>query len=163
MSADTTQRTLVPNVSLFFTKKLSGEAGTMSYAAHAHSDDAAITLSIEGLKRTSKGAGGASINECNLYPRDLIAKLVLFHGSDGGVLPRPSKFQGMEINCTKNEAFIYWRIGSIAALESIASSIYRNKMLFVQVETLETQDGADALSKQGMLRIEVESVSLGFE
>jgi hypothetical protein len=163
MDEDVSYYTLPPKVTVFFSKDLTGEANEISYETHSGSEQTAIAFSIEHLEVIPQDIKASSQKHTDTYFQDFTAQLVLFYGNDGGVLSKSSKFQGIDISYSENKAFIHWKIDSIAALESIANSIHRNKKLFVRVEML-TTDGTFNIPKNSQqLRIEVNTISLSFE
>jgi hypothetical protein len=112
------------------------------------------------LRRDLKAS---SQKHTDTYFEGFTAQLVLFYGSDGGVLSKSSKFQGIDINYTENKAFIHWKIDSIGALESIANSIHRNKKLFVRLEMLASDETFDVPKNSEKLRVDVDTIALSFE
>ena len=151
-----------PKVGVFFVKDLTGAANEISYETYSGSEQTAATLSIEGL-HILQGGSSPSRKHTDAYFVGFEAQLVLFYGYHGGVLSKSSKFQGIDISYTENKAFIHWKIDSIAAVESIANSIHRNKKLFVRVEMLTTDDTFNIPKNSEKLRIEVDTISLSFE
>ncbi len=163
MKEDVKYYTLPPKVTVFFGKDLTGEANEISYETFTGSEQTSIALSIEQLEVLPRDLKASSQKHTDTYLQGFTAQLVLFYGNDGGVLSRSSKFQGIDISHTENKAFIHWKIDSIAALESIANSIHRNKKLFVRVEMLTTDDTFDIPKNSEKLRIDVDTISLAFE
>lgn len=154
--------TIPPKVSVFFFKDLTGVANEISYETYSGSEQTAATLSIEGL-HILEGGSSPSRKHTDAYFEGFEAQLVLFYGYHGGVLSKSSKFQGIDISHTENKAFIHWKIDSIAALESIANSIHRNKKIFVRIEMLTSDKTFDIPKNSEKLRIDVDTISLAFE
>jgi hypothetical protein len=154
--------TTPPKVSAFFVKDLNGVANEISYETYSGSEQTAATLSIEGLQILIGGSRETQ-KHTDHYLEGFTAQLVLFYGYHGGVLSKSSKFQGIDISYTDNLAFIHWKIDSLAAIESIANSLHRNKKLFVRVEMLTTDDTFDIPKNSEKLRIDVDTISLAFE
>lgn len=163
MEEDVKYYTPPPKVTTFFIKELTGAANDICYETFTGSEKTSIALSIEQLEVLPRDINSSSQKHADIYLQGFTAQLVLFYGNDGGVLSKPSKFQGIDISYTENNALIHWRIDSIAALESIANSIHRNKKLFVRVEMLTTDDTFDIPKNSEKLRIEVDTISLSFE
>lgn len=154
--------TTPPKVSVFFVKDLNGVANEISYETYSGSEQTAATLSIEGLQ-ILQGSSSATQKYTDCYFEGFTAQLVLFYGYHGGVLSKSSKFQGIDISYTDNLAFIHWKIDSLAAIESIANSLHRNKKLFVRVEMLTPDKTFDIPKNSEKLRIDVNTISLAFE
>lgn len=163
MKEDIKYYTRPPKVTAFFAKDLTGAANEISYETYAGSEQTSIALSIEQLQVLTRDLKASSQKHTDTYLQGFTAQLVLFYGNDGGVLQKSSKFQGIDISYSENKAFIHWRIDSIAALESIANSIHRNKKLFVRVEMLTTDNTFDIPKNSEKLRVEVDTISLSFE
>jgi len=163
MAKDVKYYTLPPKVTVFFVKDLTGAANEISYETYTGSEKTSIALSIEQLEVLPRDINASSQKHTDTYLQGFTAQLVLFYGNDGGVLSKSSKFQGIDISHTENKAFIHWKIDSIAALESIANSIHRNKKLFVRVEMLTTDDTFDIPKNSEKLQVEVDTISLSFE
>jgi hypothetical protein len=163
MEEDVKYYTLPPKVTAFFGKDLTGEANEISYETYTGSEQTSIALSIEQLEVLPRDLKASSQKHTDTYFQGFTAQLVLFYGSDGGVLSKSSKFQGIDISYTENKAFIHWKIDSIGALESIANSIHRNKKLFVRVEMLTHDDTFNIPKNSEKLRLEVDTISLSFE
>ena len=163
MLNDVRYHVLPSTVEVVFSKTLPDGANEIRYEGHADSGKTAIAFAIEQLVAIPGDMRTSPKKDVATYLQDFTAKLVLFYGDDGGVLPKPAKPQGIEINRSKKTAFIYWRIESIAALESIANSTHRNKKLFVRVELLATDDTFDAQKKTGKADTDVQSITLSFQ
>ena len=154
--------TIPPKIGVFFVKELNGVANEISYETYSGSEQTAATLSIEGL-HILEGGSSSSRKHTDTYFEGFEAQLVLFYGYHGGVLSKSSKFQGIDISYTENKAFIHWKIDSIAAIESIANSIQRNKKLFVRVEMLASDKTFDITKNSEKLRVDVDTIALSFE
>lgn len=155
--------TTPPKVTVFFVKDLTGVANEISYETYSGSEQTGAALSIEHLKVLQGSLSSSSQKHTDKYFEDFEAQLVLFYGYHGGVLPKSAKFQGIDISYTNNTAFIHWKIDSISALESIASSLHRNKKLFVRVEMLTPDKTFDVEKNSQKFRLDVDTISLSFE
>lgn len=154
--------TTPPKVSIFFEKQLTGMANSISYETYSGFEQTAATLSIEELM-ILQGGSNTCQSHTETYFQGFQAQLVLFYGYHGGVLPKSSKFQGIDINLSDKRAFIHWKIDSISALESIANSLHRNKKLYVRVEMLTSDKTFDAENNSQKLRVDVDTISLTFD
>jgi hypothetical protein len=156
-------KALPSTVGVVFSKTLTDQANEIRYEGRADSEKTAVAFVIEQLVVTPGDGLAQTKKDFNTYLKGFTAKLVLFYGDDGGVLPKPPKPQGIEINRSKKTAFIYWRVESVAVLESVANSTHRSKKLFVQVELLATDDLFDARKKSGKAETDAYAIALSFE